>query len=162
MKSYHFNILKGFKVAWPWLLRRKIYEDFTSVVIYPFIFYGSKHMTKLTTSDLQGNMDAIMLKQQEEILQAEIIAMIGLSYLVGWFSLLLLLVYPLIILISGFRSFKKKVSILNKFLLPFLVAWFMQENPFFREAYANCNYPNYLKKRIIFAWLIYPKELSFS
>jgi hypothetical protein len=114
-------------------------------------------MTLLTRYDLAGNMDAIMLKQQEEFFLPALLLSIAFVCFIHWWIILLWLPYPLIILISGLKKFCKTVSMRDKHMFPFMFAWFMQENPFFAEAYANCNYPQYLEKRTIFAWLRYVK-----
>lgn len=153
MKSYHFSVVKkGIVVAWPWLFRRFLLLELSSLVIYPFIFVPFNHKDVINKFNLKGMMNLIFLKQQEEALQVTIVIIIPFLFMIGWYALLLILIPLLYLLaISLFICDKHKKSY-TYYSSAYIFISVLQEFPMFTEAYLNCNYPDYFKVRKIFQW----------
>jgi hypothetical protein len=160
MKSYRFEILpKGILLVVPWLFKIKILKELTYIIIYPFVFVKSKRLKETDNFDLYTNQMMIMVRQAEEIFLVSSVIFVVLAWIDNFsmFSFLAYLIYPLIY-IWFFRQFKKKLTTSRGFARHdsnFYLSWFLTDTPLFTEAYANCNFPGYLEKRKLFAWLKY-------
>jgi hypothetical protein len=55
------------------------------------------------------------------------------------------------------KYWQRKKYTIKAFTTSFSFAFILSEFPTYTEAYANCNFPNYLKIRKIFAWKKYLK-----
>jgi len=156
MKSHRFNINEfGISIIWPWLFRQFLFLEISTVIIYPFVIYPSINASKLTCKDLDGNMTMIFLAQQEEVLMALFAASISLFFIIGGISFWLMLIAPGIFISHFIKTWIKKRAFLKKLPFPYAITFVLSESPFYTEAYANCNYPSYLKERRIFAWIKY-------
>jgi len=160
MKSSHFEILpKGIIFITSWLFRIKLFSELTFIIIYPFVFVKNKRLKTNNNFDLECNQMMIMIRQAEEIFQVSIVLFIisGLIDHLWIISLSAFLLYPLLYIYYYF-PFRKKLKISKGFAkhkISYYLAWYMTDTPMYTEAYSNCNFPQYLDKRNIFAWWKY-------
>lgn len=162
MKSYHFSLLTApVTIIWPWLYSLKYFRDLDVIVIYPFAFVPSVNSKIIISNrtNLDGMIARILLKQQEEILQVSVILCIVSTLIHGFavWRFLPLLLFPtlyLIDLLSRIEHFKIVFPTLVRVQTNAYLYLFASSG-FFAEAYANCNYPDYLRVRKVFAWWKY-------
>ena len=156
MRSYHFSIVKkGIVVEWPWLFRRYILLELSVIVIYPFIFIPVKDKYITDRFSLSGMMNIIFLKQQEEILQLLLLFLIAGFVITGincFWILLIPIAYFLVTMLFIYDKHKKSITYLTK---PFGLAFMLMQTPMYKEAYSNCNYPDYFRVRKVFGWRKY-------